>query len=114
MTMKGGNTAEVYGITKGGSRETREGDKEAGYDNRRSFAESLQTQHPDVVEIAWKWGRWHHNVNYSVFVQKPKLKFGLNAIIVIKQIIIKAYLPKPNDHLKEMEMKLRKRTNALI
>jgi len=78
MTMKGGNTAEVYGITKGGSRETREGDKEAGYDNRRSFAESLQTQHPDVVEIAWKWGRWHHNVNYSVFVQKPKLKFGLN------------------------------------
>ena len=78
MTMKGGNTAEVYGITKGGSRETREGDKDAGYDNRRSFAESLQTQHPDVVEIAWKWGRWHHNVNYSVFVQKPILKPGLN------------------------------------
>jgi hypothetical protein len=49
--LKGGNTDNVYN----------EGD------HRRSFAESLQEQHPDVVEIVWKWNRWHHHVDYTPF-----------------------------------------------
>tara|TARA_R110000803_G_scaffold95058_1_gene162805 strand:- start:11 stop:841 length:831 start_codon:yes stop_codon:yes gene_type:complete len=63
MRMKGGNTGEVYGDT----------------DNRREFAESLEKQHPDVVKVTWKFGRWHHQVNYKPF-KKNKLtkKEGLN------------------------------------
>jgi len=76
MTMKGGNTEEVYNIDKVGDRNHREGADD--FDNRREFADSLVTQHPDVVKVAFKWGRWHHNVDYSVFLQKPKMKPGLN------------------------------------
>ena len=76
MAMKGGNTEEVYHINKIGDRQTRQGDDK--FDNRREFAESLHAQHPDVVKITWKWGRWHHDVNYSVFTQKPIKKEGLN------------------------------------
>ena len=57
MRMKGGNTGEVYGDT----------------DNRLEFAESLHKQHPDVVKVTWKFGRWHHQVNYKPF-KKNKLK----------------------------------------
>jgi hypothetical protein len=56
MRMKGGNTTEVYGDT----------------DNRREFAESLKKQHPEIVEVTWKFNRWHHQVNYKPF-KKNKL-----------------------------------------
>ena len=65
MTMKGGNTEEVYAKNQ------------QEFDNRRTFAESLKAQHPDVVEITMKWGRWHHHVDYSVFRHQLKLKDGL-------------------------------------
>lgn len=55
--MKGGNTDEVY----------------AGTDDRMEFAESLAQQHPDVVTVTRKFGRWHHQVNYKPF-KKNKLK----------------------------------------
>lgn len=50
LTMKGGN-ASIY----------------AESDNRREFAESLKRQHPDVVEVVWRYGRWHHEVDYRPF-----------------------------------------------
>lgn len=50
MTMKGGNSDELY-----------QGD------GRRKMAESLREQHPDVTKITWKWGRWQHHVDYSGF-----------------------------------------------
>ncbi len=50
MTMKGGNTEELY-----------QGD------GRLKMAESLRDQHPDVVRIAQKWGRWQHHVDYRSF-----------------------------------------------
>lgn len=63
MTVKGGNTDEVYGDT----------------DNRREFAESLQKQHPDCVKVVWKFGRWHHSVDYSRFKRNALIKReGLN------------------------------------
>jgi len=49
--MKGGNTDNVYN----------------GGDHRRAFAESLKEQHPDCVEVVWKFNRWHHQVDYSAF-----------------------------------------------
>jgi hypothetical protein len=60
MVMKGGNTDELYKQTN----------------NRLEFAQSLQKQHPDVVKVVQKWGRWHHEVDYSSFknnklIRKP-------------------------------------------
>ena len=50
MTMTGGNTDELY----------------VG-DGRLEMAKSLQEQHPDVVRIIRRWGRWQHLVNYKPF-----------------------------------------------
>ena len=58
MRMKGGNTDEVYGET----------------DNRLEFAESLREQHPDVVDVTKKFGRWHHQVNYKPFKRNKLIK----------------------------------------
>jgi hypothetical protein len=50
MQMRGGNTDELY-----------QGD------GRLKMAQSLQLQHPDVVKIVRKWGRWQHQVDYRPF-----------------------------------------------
>lgn len=59
MTMKGGNTDELYKQT-------------ADFDGRLEMAKSLQRQHPDVTKITRKWGRWQHQVDYRPF-KKNKL-----------------------------------------
>jgi hypothetical protein len=58
MTMKGGNTDELYKQTN----------------NRYEFAESLRRQHPDVVRITQKWGRYHHHVDYRPFKGNKLIK----------------------------------------
>lgn len=50
MKLKGGNTDELY-----------QGD------GRLKMAQSLQAQHPDVVKITHKWGRYQHQVDYRPF-----------------------------------------------
>jgi hypothetical protein len=50
MTMKGGNTDELYAD-----------------DGRKQMAQSLVDQHPDITTISWKWNRWQHHVDYSGF-----------------------------------------------
>ena len=50
MRMKGGNSDELY-----------QGD------GRLAMAESLRDQHPDIVKIVQKFGRWQHSVNYKPF-----------------------------------------------
>ena len=78
MAMKGGNTEEIYNIEKVGGVQDRVGSE--GFDNRMVFAQSLKDQHPDVVDVTQKWGRYHHHVNYREFQKgiKPTLKEGLN------------------------------------
>lgn len=61
MSARGGNTDELY-----------QGD------GRYKMALSLQLQHPDVVKITRKWGRWQHHVDYRPFkgnklIKKPGL-----------------------------------------
>jgi len=63
MTMKGGNTDELY--------------KD---DGRLKMAESLRDQHPDCVTITQKFGRWQHQVDYSRF-KKNKLKLKPGVVI---------------------------------
>lgn len=55
MTVKGGNTDELYAD-----------------DGRLKMAKSLQEQHPDICTVTWKFNRWQHQVNYTVF-EKNKL-----------------------------------------
>lgn len=57
MTMKGGNTDELY-----------------KNDGRKNMAESLQMQHPDIVTITKKYGRFQHQVNYSHFKKNKLIK----------------------------------------
>jgi hypothetical protein len=62
LQMRGGN-ASIYNETN----------------QRKEFAEALQKQHPDIVEVVWKFNRWHHKVDYSGFknnklIFKPGIK----------------------------------------
>jgi len=57
MRMKGGNTDELY-----------QGD------GRLKMALSLQRQHPDVIKITRKWGRWQHQVDYRPFKKNRLIK----------------------------------------
>jgi hypothetical protein len=54
MSMKGGNTDELYR-------------QDGTFDGRLEMARSLQRQHPDVVKVVRKWGRWQHQVDYRPF-----------------------------------------------
>ncbi len=61
LTMKGGNTDELY--------------KD---DGRKQMAQSLVDQHPDCTRVSYKWGRYQHHVDYSRFrrnklIRKPGL-----------------------------------------
>ena len=58
MTMKGGNTESLYEVE----------------DGRLKMSRSLQNQHPDVATITWKYGRWTHQVNYSLFKSNKLIK----------------------------------------
>lgn len=63
MTLSGGNTDEVYQ------------DK-----TRLEFAQSLARQHPDLVQVVERYGRFHHDVNYDVF-RRNKLVFKTGVTI---------------------------------
>ena len=58
MTMKGGNSDELY----------------AAEDGRYQMALSLVRQHPDVTTITRKWGRWQHQVDYRPFKNNRLIK----------------------------------------
>ena len=61
--MRGGNTDTIYNTG----------------DNRRGFADSLKLRHPELVDVVYKFNRWHHNVNYKPFSNiKLKLKPNIN------------------------------------
>lgn len=73
QVLKGGNTQEFYHA---------EGKKnEHRYADHGTLAKSRMQMlvHPDVSKIVYKFGRWHHHVDYSRFqTMKLKLKPGLN------------------------------------
>lgn len=60
---------------KGGMTEYYQSDECQG---RLKFAEELVNAHPDVARVTWKFGRWHHQVDYRRFkANKLQLKSGL-------------------------------------
>jgi hypothetical protein len=66
MTARGGNTESLYRPADG------------SFDGRLRMATSLWEQHPDVVKVTRKWGRWQHHVDYRKFAgNRPLPKPGL-------------------------------------
>jgi hypothetical protein len=69
QVLKGGNTAEFYhkeGTLKDGARYA---------DNGTLEKSKMQVKvHPDVSEIVWKFGRWHHHVDYTKFKKQGLIK----------------------------------------
>jgi hypothetical protein len=61
MTMKGGNTDELY-------------QQDQEFDGRVEMARSLQRQHPDVVRISRRFRRWQHVVDYRRFRQNKLIR----------------------------------------
>lgn len=60
LSQKGGNTEVLY----------------ANGANKLAKSKMLVHMHPDVARIAWRFGRWHHYVDYSPFksmalIRKP-------------------------------------------
>jgi hypothetical protein len=73
QVLKGGNTAEFYHKEK--AKETDENGLAISYnaDGTINKSQMLVNMHPDVCKIVWKYGRWHHWVDYSPF-KKNKLR----------------------------------------
>lgn len=59
QTVQGGNTEEFY-----------------KHEGTLPKSEMLKQMHPDMVEVVWKFNRWHHQVNYKVFQQPLIYKQG--------------------------------------
>lgn len=62
QTIKGGNTEAFYhaeGTVVKGERYARDGTK--------AKSKMLVDLHPDITTLVWKFGRWHHHVDYSIF-----------------------------------------------
>lgn len=55
--MSGGNTKEFY--------------KEEG---TKPKSEMLEKLHPDVAKVVWRFNRWHHHVDYSLFKKNKLIK----------------------------------------
>ena len=66
------NKAATQTVSGGNSKEF--------YDGEGTLPKSqlLVNKHPDVSRLAWRYERWHHDVDYQGFKQKLKLKDGLN------------------------------------
>jgi hypothetical protein len=63
QTLKGGNTDEFYAP---------EGQEERAEGTRKK-SEMLKAIYPDITEVVYRYGRWHHLVDYRPF-QKNRLK----------------------------------------
>jgi hypothetical protein len=74
QTVKGGNTEEFYHKEFADSDENF---KKTGYNSSGTINKSqmLADMHPDVARVVWRYGRWHHYVDYNPFkVNKLKMK----------------------------------------
>ena len=65
--VKGGNTEEFYHKEIG--TEVLDKAKNMDYNSLGTVnkSEMLVKMHPDVARVSWKYGRWHHYVDYSPF-----------------------------------------------
>lgn len=104
--MKGGNTDEFYHREIGIDEKTGEAIKvenlkvEGEYNVSGTIAKSkmLVDMHPDVARMVWKFGRWHHHVDYTPFKKnKLILKSGVEVKNGINEYGLKLIKLDRND-----------------
>jgi len=66
QTVKGGNTEEFY-HKEGTLDESKWRDGYLNAEGTLNKSKMLVDLHPDVSRIVWRYGRWHHYVDYSPF-----------------------------------------------
>jgi hypothetical protein len=88
QTVKGGNTEEFYhkelGLDESGEAVRSENVLEVKdrYNVAGTIAKSqmLVDMHPDVATMVWRYGRWHHHVDYSPF-KKNELRYKKDYVV---------------------------------
>jgi len=88
QTVKGGNTSEFY-HAEGTQDKTHWRDGHLNPEGTINKSQMLVDMHPDVARMVFRYGRWHHYVDYSSF-KKNQLK--LKSDIDLKS------LPKINNY----------------
>ena len=71
QTVKGGNTAEFYHAENSEKIDDKTNYNAEGTVNK---SQMLVDMHPDVARLVWRYGRWHHWVDYEPF-KKNALKY---------------------------------------
>jgi hypothetical protein len=66
QTVKGGNTAEFYHV-EGDTDKSKWRDGQLNATGTINKSQMLVNMHPDVARMVWRYGRWHHYVDYEVF-----------------------------------------------
>ena len=79
QTVKGGNTAEFY-HAEGDLDKSKWRDGQLNATGTINKSQMLVDMHPDVARIVWRYGRWHHYVDYSPF-KKNQLIYNKNFVI---------------------------------
>lgn len=79
QTVKGGNTEEFY-HKEGTQDKAQWRDGTLNPEGTINKSQMLVEMHPDVARVVWRYGRWHHHVDYSVF-KNNKLKLKPNVVI---------------------------------
>jgi hypothetical protein len=84
QSMKGGNTDAFYAA-------------EGTFPKTRMLYEC----HPDITSVVWKWGRWHHVVDYSSFSKnKLILKPGLTLPSGVDNYGMELTAARPEDSIR--------------
>jgi hypothetical protein len=79
QTVKGGNTEEFY-HKEGTQDKSKWRDGQLNPEGTINKSQMLVDMHPDVAKIVWRYGRWHHYVDYSVF-KKNELRYKKGVVI---------------------------------
>lgn len=76
QTLGGGNTAEFY-HAEGTLDKSQWRDGKLNPEGTLKKSQMLVDMHPDVARLVWRYGRWHHHVDYSPF-KKNQLRLKSN------------------------------------
>lgn len=79
QTMKGGNTDEFY-HAEGTLDKSQWRDGTLNPEGTLNKSQMLVNLHPDVTRLVWRYDRWHHHVDYSVF-KNNKLKLKQDVVV---------------------------------
>jgi hypothetical protein len=84
QTVKGGNTSEFY-HAEGDLDKSKWRDGHLNATGTVNKSQMLVDMHPDVARVVWRYGRWHHYVDYTVF-QKPERELNPDQIKIRRNL----------------------------